>query len=187
MRLVVGFAASLAAALLTACASAPPNSQTDQERVRVEGAQHQNSVLLDVDTRVRDVRQSRTVAVPAVAAFDALPDIYRKLGIASVAVIDTAGGVYTVGARNLRIHGSLGGVRLSTYLDCGSAPMHVPANSYDVVFSASTYVTPAGSGSTLHTMVTADARDPMANTPPVRCMSTGSFEQRVAELVSTAR
>lgn len=184
MRLVVVSAASLAAALLAACASAPPNSQTDQERVRLEGAPHQNSVLLDVDTRAHDVRQSNDVLVPAVAAFDALPDIYRKLGIASVAVIDTAGGVYTVGARNLRIHGSLGGVRLSNYIDCGSATMHTPANSYDIVFSASTYVTPAASGSTLHTMVTADARDPMANTPPVRCTSTGNFEQKVAQLVS---
>ena len=124
MRFVVVAAASLAAALVTACASAPPNSQTEQERVRLEGAPHQAAVLLDVDTRAHDVRQTNDVLLPAVAAFDALPDIYRKLGIASVAVIDTAGGVYTVGARNLRIHGSLGGVRLSTYIDCGSAAMH---------------------------------------------------------------
>jgi hypothetical protein len=129
------------------------------------------------------VRQEADVAMPAVAAFDALPDVYRKLGIASVAVIDTAGGVYTVGARYLRIHGLLGGVRLSNYLDCGSAPMHVPANSYDIVFSASTYVTPNGSGSRLHTMVSADARDPMTNTPPVHCTSTGAFERKVAEMV----
>lgn len=184
MRLAAVSAASLAAVLLAACASAPPNTQTEQERVRLEGAPHQNAVLLDVDTRAHDVRQTNDVMVPAVAAFDALPDIYRKLGISTVAVIDTAGGVYTVGARNLRIHGSLGGVRLSNYIDCGSAAMHIPANSYDIVFSASTYVTPAASGSTLHTMVSADARDPMANTPPVRCVSTGKFEQKVAELVS---
>lgn len=187
MRLSVAVPLALGVALagsLAGCASAPPHGSTTQERVRVEGGDITTSRSLDVDTHNRAESMSASVPVTAVAAFDALPDIYRRLGIATVALIDTSGGVYTVGVRNLRVHGSLGGTQLSTYLDCGSAPMHDPANSYDVSLSATSYVTPSGQGSTVHTLVTANARDPMANTPPVQCSSTGQFERSVANMLT---
>lgn len=177
--LVLGVASALAG-----CASAPPHGATTNERVRVEGGDITTSKSLDVTMHNRAESVNADVPVTAVAAFDALPDVYRRLGIAQVAVVDTTGGVYTVGVRNLRVHGSIGGTQLSTYIDCGSAPMHDPANSYDVILSATSYVTPSGQGSTVHTLVTANARDPMANTPPVQCSSTGQFEQAVANMLT---
>lgn len=172
------------AGVLGACASTPRNAQTDQSRVRVQSGDIRGTMALDVETRNHAATVNDDVPLTAVAAFDALPDVYRRLGITQVAVVDTAGGVYTVGVRNQRVHGSIGGEQLSTYLDCGSAPMHTPANSYDVNLSATSYVTPAGQGSTVHTLVTATARDPLSNTPPVECSSTGRFEKAVANMLT---
>jgi hypothetical protein len=172
------------AGALGACASTPPNSESDQSRVRVQSGDLGRTMALDVDTRHRAATVDADVPLTAVAAFDALPDVYRRLGITQVAVVDTSGGVYTVGVRNLRAHGSIGGEQLSKYLDCGSAPMHLPANSYDVNLSATSYVTPAGQGSTVHTLVSATARDPLSNSPPVECSSTGVFERTVANMLT---
>jgi hypothetical protein len=172
------------AAILSACASAPPNSESTRSRVRVQGGDVAQSTSLDLETHNRAESIDTQVPLTVVAAFDALPDAYRRLGIPTVAVVDTAGGVYTVGVRNLRVHGSIGGVQLSTYLDCGSGAMHVPANSYDVILSATSYITPAGQGSTVHTLVSANARDPLSNMPPVQCASTGEFEKAVANMLT---
>lgn len=180
----VPLALTILGGALAGCASAPPNGVSTQERVRVEGGDITTSKSLDVTTHNRAQSVDAEVPLTAVAAFDALPDVYRRLGIATVAVVDTTGGVYTVGVRNLRVHGSIGGTQLSNYLDCGSAPMHNPANSYDIVLSATSYVTPAGQGSTVHTLVIANARDPMSNTPPVECSSTGQFERSVANMLT---
>ncbi len=139
---------------------------------------------MDVDLHTTDNAATQDVALPTVQVFDQLPDAYKKLGIASVAVVDTTGGVYTVGAKNLRVHGSIGGVQLSRYLDCGGSPMNDPANTYDLTLSATSYVTPNGPGSTLHTLVVGYAQDPASNAPPTRCVSKGAFEKRVAELVA---
>lgn len=174
---------ALAVATLAACASTPAGEHTTRQRVRVETAPAHSSASMDVDIRTRDVSETQDVALPTVEAFDLLPDAYTALGITTVAVVDTSGGVYTVGVRNLPLHGHLQDARLSRYIDCGSAPMHTPADSYDVNFSATTHVTPNGSGSTLHTLVTADARDPAGNSARIRCTSTGTFERRIAELV----
>lgn len=174
--------ALVVAGVLAGCASAPPSGVTTQERTRAVG--DVTAKPLDVDIHNRDESYEAPVPLPAVAAFDALPDVYKRLGIATVAVVDTTGGVYTVGVRNLRVHGSLGGQQLSTYLDCGSAPMHTPANSYDVNLSATSYVTPSGQGSAVHTLVTATARDPLSNAPPVECSSTGRFERSVADMLT---
>lgn len=179
----IPIAVTLAGAL-GACASTPPNSETNQSRVRVQSGDIRGTMALDVEARSRAATIDTNVPLTAVAAFDALPDIYRRLGISQVAVVDTSGGVYTVGVRNLRVHGSLGGEQLSRYLDCGSAPMHIPANSYDVSLSATSYVTPAGQGSTVHTLVTATARDPLSNMPPLECSSTGAFEGTVANMLT---
>lgn len=139
---------------------------------------------IDVDVQTRDVREEHNVPIPAVQAFDALPAAYAKLGIPNIAVVDNTAGVYTIGIRNLRAHGALAGVRLSRYIDCGSGTLGVPADSYDVNLSATTYVTPDGDGSVLHTLVAANARDPGDNRPPVRCSSTGQFERQLASLVA---
>ena len=183
--IAVSVVASLAVtATLSACASAPPSGETDQTRVRVQTAGNSRDTPLDVDTRNHAATANADIPLTTVQAFDALPDIYRRLGITQVALVDTTGGVYTVGVRNLRVHGSIGGQQLSRYLDCGSAPMHVPANSYDVNLNAATYVTPAGQGSTVHTLVTATARDPLSNAPSVECSSTGVFENSIANMLT---
>lgn len=171
--------------LLGACASTPPNAESNQSRVRVMSTDAPRSAsTYDVDVRTHAQSVDQDVPLAAVAAFDALPNAYKRLGIATVAVVDTTGGVYTVGVRNLRVHGSIGGTQLSTYLDCGSSPMHTPANSYDVNLNATSYVTPRGQGSIVHTLVTATARDPMANSPAVECNSTGRFERAVADMLA---
>ncbi len=174
--------AAIVTAALCGCASAPPSAEVGQGRTRMEAG---GTAQLDADIRSRDVREEHSVPIPAVQAFDALPAAYAKLGIPTVAVVDKTAGVYTIGVRNLNVHGSLAGSRLSRYIDCGSGAMRIPADSYDVSLSATTYVIPKGTdGSTLHTLVAANARDPGDNRPAVRCSSTGTFEKQLADLVA---
>ena len=168
----------------TGCASAGTPQETDR-RIRMSG--HTNESTLDVNVHDTQTATSQDVPVTVVKAFDALTPAYVTLGIKDAAVVDNTSGVYTIGARNVRAHGALAGTRLSTYIDCGSAPMYDPANSYDINFSAETYVTSREGGSTLHTLVTATATDPMSNSQPVHCTSTGGFEKKLADLVGAAQ
>lgn len=184
MRLTPMLQAMIVATAFCGCASSkPPDTEVRQDRSRVADAY--STAAVDVELQTRDVREEHAVPVPAVQAFDALPAAYAKLGIPAVAVVDTRGGVYTIGVRNLHVHGSLAGTRLSRYIDCGSGSMRIPADSYDVSLSATTYVIPQGTaGSMLHTLVAADARDPADSRPAVRCTSTGQFEQQLASIVA---
>ena len=140
---------------------------------------------LDVNVHDTQSATNQDIPVTVVKAFDALTPAYVKLGIKDAAVVDNTGGIYTIGARNVRVHGTLAGAPMSTYIDCGNAPMYNPANTYDVNFSATTYVTAnSAGGSTLHTLILAQATDPAANAQPVHCVSSGGFEKKLAELVS---
>lgn len=180
MRLVKTFQAAAVTIAFWGCASAPSNGEVRQDRTRISAATDE----MDVDLRTRDVREEHEVPLPAVQAFNALPAAYAKLGIPSVAVVDNTGGVYTIGVRGMHAHGSLAGTRLSHYIDCGSGAMRIPADSYDVSLSATTYVIPKGNGSTLHTLVAAYAQDATDSRGPVRCTSTGAFERQLADLVA---
>jgi len=143
-----------------------------------------NETTLDVNVHDTQNASSQDVPVTAVQAFDALTPAYVKLGLKDAAVVNNVRGVYTIGVRNVHVHGSLAGTRMSNYIDCGNAPMYDPANSYDINFSAETYVTPREGGATLHTLITAQATDPSTSSEPVHCSSTGGFERTLAEMVS---
>lgn len=181
-----GSAALLTVALAAAaagCASTGTPQETDRHITMSGGA---SQTTLDVNVHDTQSATSQDIPVTVVKAFDALTPAYVKLGIKDAAVVDNTGDVYTIGARNMRVHGTLAGVPMSAYIDCGNAPMYNPANTYDINFSATTYVTAnSAGGSTLHTLILAQATDPAANTQPVHCTSTGGFEKKVAELVST--
>jgi hypothetical protein len=177
--------AALLLICVTACASSG-NTEVINSRTRVSNTNNSARVV-DVDLHDTETAAEQDVDVSVARALDALPVAYAKLGIKDAGVVSTAGGIRTIGVRNLRLHGSLGGVRLSAYIACGSGAMYNPATSYDVNFSAATHVTPREGGATLHTLVTADARDPMSNTPSVHCSSTDAFERRVAQLVGAAQ
>lgn len=167
-----------------ACASSGTTHRSD-DRTRI--ADVNQSAVFDVNLHRVERTGDRDVSVTMVQAFDALPAAYAKLGIRSAAVVGNNGGVYTIGARNLRLHGTLGGARLSSYIDCGSGTMSTPADTYDVNFSATTYVTARTGGATLHTLVEASAQSPAANSPRVRCVSTGGFERELAKLVDAEK
>lgn len=172
------------ALLVAGCASSPNRDPTGtvhtQTRVQSPGGSTDLAVL---ESDARDARADRTMAAPAVAVFDQLPAAFQALGVAQVGVVDTSGGVYTVGVRNLLVHGSIGGRRLSTYLDCGTGGMGMSnADRSDVYLTLTAFVTPSGTGSSvLHSYVAGQARDPSTNAPPVRCVSTRAFEARLAE------
>jgi len=164
-----------------ACASSGNRVVTDS-RTRVSNAN--SAAVVDVNIHDTQTTVDRDVAVTVAQATGALPAAYAKLGVKDAAVTSAANGVRTIGVLNMRLHGLLGGVRLSSYIDCGGGSISDPAVSYDVNFSATTYVTPRDGGATLHTLVTASAKDPAANAPSVHCVSTGGFERKLAQLVS---
>jgi len=173
----------MAAALATTLACATTTHTTDEtvvrNRTRVVSA---GATVANLDLQTHVHRDTRIIAAPAVRVFDNLPAAYAALGVKTVAIVDTMGGVYTIGVRNLLVHHSIGGHQLSEYVDCGTGPMNIAtANTSDLYLSATTYVTASGAnGSELHTLVSAVAQDPMSNAPPVRCESTQRFEERLA-------
>jgi hypothetical protein len=176
------FVLSIPLVILTAACASSGNTVVTDSRTRVSNAN--DAAVVDVNLHDTQTTVDRDVAVTATQAIGALPAAYAKLGVKDAAVTSVTNEVRTIGVRNLRLHGLLGGVRLSSYIDCGSGSMANPAISYDVNFSATTYVTPRDGGATLHTLVTASAKDPAANAPSVHCVSTGGFERRLAQLVS---
>lgn len=169
-----------------ACATTGPHTtdptSTEHARTRIEGG----GAIANLETDTRDPASRHPIGAPTAAVFDQLPAAFQALGVRQVAIVDTLGGVYTVGVRNLLLHGSLGGRSLSTYVDCGTGAMNMAAADHDDVYlTATAYVTGAGATtSLLHTYVAGQARDPASNAPLVRCASTGRFEAALAAEVA---
>lgn len=116
------------------------------------------------------------------AVWRILPSVYDSIGI-QVTTVDPA--TKKIGNPGYKIRQRLGKVPLSRYLDCGTTQIGPNADSYDVVLTVLTVVTPegAGTGATLSTVVEAQSRPATFTQAYNRCSSKGAIEIRVAELV----
>ncbi|HMG17229.1 MAG TPA: hypothetical protein VK573_00785 [Gemmatimonadales bacterium] len=129
----------------------------------------------------------RTVAAPFDSVWGVLPAVYAAVGISDAAA-DPEQRVF--GNAELKTR-RLGGERLSQYIDCGSGVTAVPkADEYEVTLSVLTWLSGAqqsgggaGHGTVISTLVTATARPRALSGNPIYCQSTGTLEQRVAEMV----
>lgn len=123
------------------------------------------------------------VGVSPEKAWDALPFVYEELGIAGQA-LDSGGS--TFGARRFRTR-QIGGRRTDEYVRCASQNMGPSAVAgYRLELSVVSRVerSPGGqSAVSTHVTGSASAIDG-TSTSPVRCVSTGRLEERIARMLA---
>jgi hypothetical protein len=179
MRILV-----LSALLLAGCGPAASNGRTVtvESSVPVSTRVSTQGGDFDISTNNEIRVSSQTVALPLEAAWGALPDVYRALGIRGE-VLDTDPRLF--GVRSQTESGRLAGVRLSTYFDCGSGGGGLPvANTYRVEFAAVSHVRAVGDRSEVSTTVSAEATSQTVSGPSTRCRTTGELEKRIAALLA---
>ncbi len=158
-------------------AAAAPGAPVPQRRqVQIAGA----PLVMSTEAS-RDVAQ---LAAPVARSWEALRAAYDSVGVA-VGTLDPR--TYTIGNLGYKVRQRLGRAPLSRYLDCGGSTQVGPnADSYDVMLSVTSTLTPAGAeATTLTTTVEADARPATFNQSWMRCTSKGALEKRLADLVRT--
>jgi hypothetical protein len=140
----------------------------------------------DRTPRAVDLRHESTVGVRAVEGtvsevWAVLPEIFAQLEIETTTV-DTDGAVMgNASYRARRVEGR----RLSTYLDCGRAMGREYADSYTVTLGVLVQLVPSPDGRTLvRTILDAYARDPSQSSGSVHCITWGSLERRIGDLVT---
>jgi hypothetical protein len=118
------------------------------------------------------------------AVWNVMQSVFDSLGIA-VGTLDPDKRV--IGNTELKVHGRLGPVSLSRYIDCGRTQGFDSADTYDVHLSVLSQVTPGKSnGATIATVVEAAARPAQFKGDYTRCESRGEIESRIPKIV-TAR
>lgn len=123
------------------------------------------------------------IAAPRDRLWQALPDIYKRMGLKLVE-FDTA--THIIGGERIRSHGNLGDVSLQSALDCGDQEGVPNVNRFDVQVSVRSEVLPAGpANSTVRTLVVASARpDPGSNWSP--CTATQAVPNAIADALRQA-
>jgi len=126
---------------------------------------------------------ARTTAVDASAAkvWDAVKLAYADLKLPVSTLVDAE---RRIGFNGQRFRGKLAGERLGKLMECGQAQDgRDAADSYEVILDVETLVAPAGGGTTLLTAVAGTAKPVFTSGDPVRCVSTGRLEERIASAV----
>jgi hypothetical protein len=132
-------------------------------------------------TRDRTAR-SDTIDFAPGRVWGALTPVLASLNI-GVEHADSA--QLTVVSRNTEFRRVLGGVRMSTYVECGVSAMGKTADRYPVYLRVTTTVRegPPG-GSVVHTSVQAVARPEDNGASSVSCESSGKLERRISAQVA---
>jgi len=118
-----------------------------------------------------------TVASPRDSVWFALPGAYRDVGIEDVG---QAADVWTMGKGRFLVRRSLGGERLSEYIDCGSSLRGPMANRAEIHLSVLTQLIPVDSARTaVLTSVFALATPRAVSGNAVHCDTEGKLESRI--------
>ena len=168
-------------ALLVACAprSNPPASATPNlTSVTLSGAsERRNFFELRHDSSVGQ----RTVLGTIPQVWAVLPAVFEQLEIETTRVDATEGVMGNPGFRARRIEGQ----RLSRFLDCGRSFGREYADQYTVTLGVLIQLVPSPEGFTVvRTVLDAYARDPSQGGTSVHCITWGSLERRIGELVA---
>jgi hypothetical protein len=120
------------------------------------------------------------VPAPPAKVFTALNSVYGDLGI-DVKLSDPTSG--QIGNRNFVKTHRLAGEPISSYVDCGLTVTGLAADNYRVTMSLVSQVTARDGGSNVETWLTAGARDLATSTGDISCVSKGTLETKVNQLV----
>lgn len=139
----------------------------------------------DRTPRSIDLRHESTVGERAVAAtvsevWAVLPAVFEQLEIEITTVEPAEGVMGNASYRARRIEGR----RMSDFLDCGRMMGREYADSYSVTLGVLVQLVTSPDGHTLvRTILDAYARDPSMNSASVHCITWGSLERRIGDLV----
>ena len=154
--------------LLTACASGGLGPNTEHALGMPE--RFENTFRLEPQIH------STELAVPVERVAEAVPEVYRQLGLP---VERSRRGAYTFTTPNLRIEGRLYETeRNSEYFSCGTSMAGERADLYELEFALVVRLVPVeGGGTRAQSFLGARARDRYAGTDPVACRGTGRLEE----------
>ena len=163
---------------MTACASSSSSSTTPaRPAVQTVSGGAAGSMTIASSTSSDVVKLAHTPD----AVWRIMPSVYDSLGV-TVSTIDQSR--KSIGNPGYKIRQKLGKAPLSRYIDCGTAQIGPSADSYDVMLSVMSTVTPDGAqGAVLTTVVEAQAKPVTYNQAYSRCSSKGTIEKRISELV----
>lgn len=116
--------------------------------------------------------------------WEALPGVFRTLGVETPTVNRYAFTMGNPGSRVARLEGS---TRLSRFFDCGIGILGPNADTYEVTLQLLVQLATDASGGTLvRTTVDAYARPRSSSGDPIHCASQRTLERRIPELISQA-
>ncbi|MDT8369620.1 MAG: hypothetical protein RQ745_10470 [Longimicrobiales bacterium] len=174
--------------LLSACATQSASRERDARAAQPTEASETafgggGAILLDNTLESIDAR----FAVPLERIWEVLPGAYAALGI-EIQHVDAA--EHVLGNRQLSIRRRLGGVRASSYFDCGRHAVtgQASADNFQLTASVTTQVLADGEdGALVITSVGAFGR-PISGTSSndVRCSSRGKIEEEIVEFLTDA-
>lgn len=166
---------------LTACASsANPTPRGTEGNISVRAEGNRSTLSMNAVP----VAGVSVIGTGIGRAWLALPGVYDSLAIPRTKVDEAT---HTLGNSSMQIRRRLGNVRLSKYIDCGTAQQGLSADSYDVNLSVITQLQPEPTGATkVITTVAAMAKPVMLSGEYSRCSSTGEIELQVHRLLDAA-
>lgn len=168
----------LAALVGVACATGVPMERGTQGVTRVTNI-GPDAAGVDVYTSEGTVA-IQPIDAPAERVWAVLPSVYVVLGVPLSLADSTSMRIGNTGFKPHRLAGS----RLSKYLNCGRGITATPnADAYEVTMSLVTRVTPVGETSHIQVEVAGNAKPRSVSGTAVRCMSKGTLESYVADLV----
>lgn len=132
-------------------------------------------------TVTEDFVKTGVLAAPPDRAWSALTAAYADLELPVTLRVDDQ---RRIGSQGQRFRGAIGGTRLGLLFSCGaSAGGGDAADGYEVTIDLTSTVAPDpdGAGSVVRSLASAFARPVSTSGEPVRCVSTGRLERKVAE------
>ena len=174
---VVALAALVAA---SACSTAQ-NAPASLEGTRI-GTTRVAGVGAEITSHDTDAERSTLAADPA-KVWGVLGGIYEQLGI-PVTTTDPYTMTIANGGYEAR---RIDGVRMNTYLDCGTNFSGPLANVYEVTLAVSTQLTETGENRTeIATALVASARPRTTAGYPVQCTTREKLEELIAAKIAEA-
>jgi hypothetical protein len=166
---------------MSACLSGPsrpaPNTPTLTTVFVVPSA---NRMPRGVDLRHESTVGETAVAATVTQVWAVLPGIFEQLGIETTTVDPAEAVIGNTGYLARRIEGR----RLSAYVDCGRSFGREYADQYAVTLAVLVQLVTAPDGRTLvRTIMDGYARDPSTSSSSVHCITWGSLERRIGDLV----
>lgn len=175
----VGTAVSLAL-LLGACAprrqNPPPTTSVSSVGVGFQAS----DAATTLDLRHQADVGETTVPASVTSVWGVLPEVFDQLEIDLTFVDASSGAMGNGGFRARRVEGE----RMSRWLDCGRDLIQATADVYDVTLSVLVQLLVVGeNATTVRTTIDAYARGRGGSGGRVHCVSWGTLERRIPELV----